>query len=288
MLRNRNGQAKVLTVSEIQQLLNSGFKCSRDKALFAITFYTACRISETRKMHLVDAFHDGVVRDEILIRKENTKGQQGTRTIPTHPHLKKILQEYYDNSLKLIELKKLTGGWSSRSLNADGKISINNDKLCPICQSTWLMKQGFYRRKTQIYLCRNCGSWTRETKVIKKKLDTDTPTTIEYDTLGVICSNLYGFLFDDSLNPYLFPGYKSQGYISLRNAMSIFEQVFDKFGIEGASTHSCRRTALTTMHREGVILRILQEISGHKDLGALQRYLEVSEEQTRAAINVLN
>jgi site-specific recombinase XerD len=287
MLLNRNGQAKVLTVSEIHQLFNSGFKCSRDKALFAVTFYTACRISETRQMHLVDAFHNGVVRDEILIRKANTKGQQGTRTIPTHPTLKKILQEYYDDSLKLIELKKLTGGWSSISLNAEGKLSLNNVLQCPRCQSTRLMKQGFYRGKTQIYLCKNCRSRTIETKILKKNVNADTPATIEYNTLGVICSNLYGFLFNNSRNPYLFPGCKSQGCISLRNAMSIFEQVFDKLGIEGASTHSCRRTALTIMHREGVILRVLQEISGHKDLGALQRYLEVSEEQTRAAINVL-
>ncbi len=69
--------------------------------------------------------------------------------------------------------------------------------------------------------------------------------------------------------------------------MNIFEMVFENMGITGASSHSCRRTALTLMHREGVILRVLQEISGHKDLGALQRYLEVSPDQTRAAVNVL-
>lgn len=70
--------------------------------------------------------------------------------------------------------------------------------------------------------------------------------------------------------------------------MNIFEKAFERMDIVGASSHSCRRTALTMMHREGVILRVLQEISGHKDLGVLQRYLEVSEEQTRAAVNVLN
>ncbi|WP_399313343.1 tyrosine-type recombinase/integrase [Trichocoleus sp. FACHB-262] len=47
----------------------------------------------------------------------------------------------------------------------------------------------------------------------------------------------------------------------------------------GVSTHSFRRTALTQMSSAGVPLRVIQEISGHRSLQALQRYLEVSELQ---------
>jgi hypothetical protein len=63
-------------------------------------------------MHLVDAFSEGRVRDDIIIRKANTKGKQATRTIPTHQKLAEILSEYYDDSLELIKVKEMVGGWS--------------------------------------------------------------------------------------------------------------------------------------------------------------------------------
>jgi integrase/recombinase XerD len=86
----------------------------------------------------------------------------------------------------------------------------------------------------------------------------------------------------------LFPGLKGQGCLSLDSALERFEFAFKKTGIIGAGTHSCRRTALTTMHREGKLLRVIQEISGHKKLENLQLYLEVSEEEARDAVNVLD
>ena len=43
---NRHGQAKVFTHSEIQQLFNEGLQSDRDRALFGICLYTACRINE--------------------------------------------------------------------------------------------------------------------------------------------------------------------------------------------------------------------------------------------------
>jgi len=57
--------------------------------------------------------------------------------------------------------------------------------------------------------------------------------------------------------------------------------------LEGVSTHSFRRTALTMMSNASIPLRVIQEISGHNDLGTLQRYLEVSPEQKRHAVAVI-
>jgi len=41
------------------------------------------------------------------------------------------------------------------------------------------------------------------------------------------------------------------------------------------------------MHRAGIPLGVLQKISGHRNLQALQKYLEVSEEQVEVAIAAL-
>lgn len=68
------------------------------------------------------------------------------------------------------------------------------------------------------------------------------------------------------------------------SADTILREAFVSAGIEGASTHSFRRTALTQMSNAGIALRVMQEISGHSNLELLQRYLEVRREKVRGAI----
>ncbi|MBD2121331.1 tyrosine-type recombinase/integrase [Trichocoleus sp. FACHB-262] len=58
----------------------------------------------------------------------------------------------------------------------------------------------------------------------------------------------------------------------------------DRLELVGVSTHSFRRTALTQMSSAGIPLRVIQEISGHRSLQALQRYPEMSELQLEGAI----
>jgi integrase/recombinase XerD len=87
---------------------------------------------------------------------------------------------------------------------------------------------------------------------------------------------------------WLFPSSESiAGHIIRERAHQILSNAFDTLKIEGASTHSMRRTALTNMSRSGVPLRIIQKISGHANLGQLQEYLEVDPEDKHKAINVL-
>ncbi len=87
-------------------------------------------------------------------------------------------------------------------------------------------------------------------------------------------------------NPYLFPSREGK-HLTRIMADKILRAACKRIGIEGVSTHSFRRTALTQMHNAGIPLRHIQEISGHNDLGTLQRYLEVSPEQIEQAVSVI-
>ena len=87
--------------------------------------------------------------------------------------------------------------------------------------------------------------------------------------------------------PHLFPGRHGRNHINKTSADKILRDTCKKLEIEGVSTHSFRRTALTQMHNAGIPLRHIQEISGHNDLGTLQRYLEVSPEQRKQAVSVI-
>jgi integrase/recombinase XerD len=67
---NRHGKAKILTTEEIQQLFNEGFQSDRDRALFGVCLYTACRINEACTLNTLDVYNKrGNLRSEIIFRK---------------------------------------------------------------------------------------------------------------------------------------------------------------------------------------------------------------------------
>ncbi|NET08258.1 MAG: site-specific integrase [Merismopedia sp. SIO2A8] len=87
---------------------------------------------------------------------------------------------------------------------------------------------------------------------------------------------------------FLFPGLDGTGHIHPDSASRVLRKACNKLGIRGVSTHSFRRTALTQLSNEGIPLRIIQEVSGHRNLEQLQKYLEVKPEQVRGAVSALS
>ncbi len=185
----RHGRAKILTVSEIQLLFTEGLTNTRDRTLFGIMLFSACRVREACTLLTVDVYEpSGQVRAEIIFRKGNTKGKLATRTLPVLEDLRSLLIPYYP----------------------------------------------------------------------------------------------------EAGEKYLFPGRFGDGHLHVDSAARILRKACKKVGIFGASTHSFRRTALTTMSDTGIPLRIIQEVSGHRNLSQLQKYLEVKPEQVKGAIASLS
>ena len=86
-------------------------------------------------------------------------------------------------------------------------------------------------------------------------------------------------LSGDFLVPRRFAG----SCLSTRSFMDALEKAAAESGLEGISSHSFRRSALSSAHSAGVPLRVLMPLSGHKSMSALQRYLEVTLAQRVAA-----
>jgi integrase/recombinase XerD len=87
---------------------------------------------------------------------------------------------------------------------------------------------------------------------------------------------------------WLFPSDESvTGHLSRTRAHNILSAAFTNLKLDGAKTHSMRRTLLTTLSRAGVPLRTVQEISGHSNLSELQAYLEVDPEDKHRAVNMV-
>lgn len=176
-----NGRAKVLTQAELDRLFDRGFVTLRDKLLFAITYYCACRVSEALVLTT-----DDLVGGVVTLRRATTKGKSGTRTLPMHLKLTDYLEAYNP-------------------------------------------------------------------------------------PIGL-----------------LFPGRSKDKPLTRAMADLILKAACKRVRIRGASTHSFRRTALTNLSNANVPLRVIQEVSGHKSLTTLQRYLEVKPDQVSAAIALLS
>lgn len=186
---NRHGKAKILTPEDLQKLFNEGFQSYRDRALFGICLYTACRINEACTLNTEDVYDKRMrVRGEIIFRRHNTKGKLAARAVPVIEELRGLLVKYQPD-------------------RSDG---------------------------------------------------------------------------------FLFSGRHGRGHIHAESASRILRETCEMMGFEGVSTHSFRRTALTQMSNAGIPLRIIQEVSGHRNLEELQKYLEVRPEQVLGAVSSLS
>jgi integrase/recombinase XerD len=72
--RDRHGKGKILSQQEIQLLFTQGLTNVRDRCLFAIMMFTACRVNEACTLLSEDVYNKaGHVRSHLTIRKKNTK-----------------------------------------------------------------------------------------------------------------------------------------------------------------------------------------------------------------------
>jgi integrase/recombinase XerD len=73
---------------------------------------------------------------------------------------------------------------------------------------------------------------------------------------------------------WLFPGTPIRHPLSVRTGQRAIQRLADAAGIPGVSSHSLRRSILTTAHQAGLPMRAVAELSGHASLRELERYLD--------------
>ena len=63
-----------------------------------------------------------------------------------------------------------------------------------------------------------------------------------------------------------------------------FHHLFRNVGIDGASSHSPRRTAITNLADKGVSVRVLQSIARHANISTTQCYIDVTDAMKREVV----
>ena len=66
-----------------------------------------------------------------------------------------------------------------------------------------------------------------------------------------------------------------------------FHHLYHAVGIEGASSHSGRRSFATSISAKGVSIRILMRALGHKNLATTIGYVEASDDMLRNAVELV-
>ena len=83
----------------------------------------------------------------------------------------------------------------------------------------------------------------------------------------------------------LFRTQKQQGF-SANTLSQHFYWMYKRAGLDGASSHSGRRTFITTLASKGVGVRVLAALAGHRSIATTQVYIDVNDDMKRRAVEL--
>ncbi len=66
-----------------------------------------------------------------------------------------------------------------------------------------------------------------------------------------------------------------------------FHFLYKRAGVDGASSHSGRRTFITNLASKGVGVRVLMNLAGHKSIATTQAYIDINDNMLRSAVELV-
>ena len=86
----------------------------------------------------------------------------------------------------------------------------------------------------------------------------------------------------------LFPTQRGQRCAFSANTLAQhFYWLYKRAGVSGASSHSGRKTFLTSLAAQGVSVFVLASLAGHKSIATTQRYITVNDDVKRRAVELV-
>lgn len=76
------------------------------------------------------------------------------------------------------------------------------------------------------------------------------------------------------------------GSFKSQTIQNLFRILYECAGIAHASSHSGRRTFITGLSEKGVSVRVIQELARHASMHTTQRYIDVSADKLRSAVEL--
>ena len=92
--------------------------------------------------------------------------------------------------------------------------------------------------------------------------------------------------YSDYMNKPLFATQKREGF-NANTACYHFHMLYKGCGLNGCSSHSGRRSYITSLSARAVPLKVLMELVGHRQAQTTMRYIDVTSDMKRAAVSLL-
>ena len=80
---------------------------------------------------------------------------------------------------------------------------------------------------------------------------------------------------------------KSSDGFNANTATQFFHYLYNRASIDGASSHSGRRSFITNLAAKGVGVRVIMGLSGHRQLSSVQHYIDCNDDQKRKAVELI-
>lgn len=84
----------------------------------------------------------------------------------------------------------------------------------------------------------------------------------------------------------LFTTQKREGF-SANTLCGTLNGIYRQAGMDGASSHSGRRSFITTLAGKGISVRVLASLAGHRSLSSILPYIDASDDMKRAAVELI-
>jgi integrase/recombinase XerD len=78
-----------------------------------------------------------------------------------------------------------------------------------------------------------------------------------------------------------------RGVFSSQSMQNLFRQLYQLANISNASSHSGRRSFITNLSEKGISTRVIQELARHSSMVTTQRYIDVSNDKLKNAVNLI-
>ena len=93
----------------------------------------------------------------------------------------------------------------------------------------------------------------------------------------------------DKFNPahkFFYSQKRASDGFTANTLTQFFHYLYKRAGIDGASSHSGRRTFITNLATKGVGVRVLMSLAGHKNISTTQAYIDVNDDMKRKAVEL--
>lgn len=98
--------------------------------------------------------------------------------------------------------------------------------------------------------------------------------------------NKHRYLLDNR-DGKLLRSQKTRKGFSSQTIQNLFRLLFQQAHIENASSHSCRRSFITNLSEKGVSVRVIAELARHSSIVTTQRYIDVSVDKLKNAVELV-